>query len=128
MIQKSDLTPGFRHIRLNLAREKDHPVGSTEEGYDILAPLDPEGRIDAAEWKRHQAHCRVRHFRSGHDDMIGRLRRKPGGQWYVDYEPGEADDEAGFRFEDERFVTGEYVSLGRAGEMHTFQVMRVAKP
>ncbi|MGB3390966.1 MAG: hypothetical protein WBA88_23630, partial [Pseudaminobacter sp.] len=59
---------------------------------------------------------------------IGRLRRKPGGQWYFDYEDGERDDEIGFRLGEERFVTGEYVSVGRHGEMHTYQVARVEKP
>ena len=62
------------------------------------------------------------------EDRIGRLRRKPGGQWYVDYEEGEQDDEIGFRLGDERFVTGEYISLQEAGTMHTYQVARVEKP
>lgn len=128
MITASELGPRFRHIRLSLAREKGHPAGSTDEGFDILAPLDPEGRLDPVEWKSHQAACRVRHFRPGQEDRIGRLRRKPGGQWYFDYESGDADDELGFRFSEERFVTGEYVSLGRPGRMHTFQIARVEKP
>lgn len=128
MTQLNELTPSFRHIRLLLARESGHPTGDRDEGYDVLAPLDTEGRIDADEWKRHQAHCRVRHFRPNEADRIGRLRRKPGGQWFFDYEEGERDDEIGFRFADERFVVGEYVSLGRSGEMHTYQVARVERP
>jgi hypothetical protein len=129
MTTLKDLTPQFRHVRLLLARGPDHPAGDREEGYDLLVPLDGEGRLDAAEWKTHQAHCRVRHFRPGVDDRIGRLRRKPGGQWYFDYVEGDdGDDEIGFRFGEERFVTGEYVSVGRGEGQHTYQVARVEKP
>lgn len=129
MTALKDLTPKFRHVRLLLARGKGHPAGDREEGYDLLAPLDAEGRLDAAEWKTHQAVCRVRHFRTGEEDRIGRLRRKPGGTWYFDYVEGEeSDDEIGFRLGEERFVTGEYVSIGRGGGMHTYQVARVEKP
>lgn len=128
MTSLKDLTPKFRHVRLLLAREKDHPVGETEEGYDLLVPLDADNRLDAAEWKSHQQHCRIRHFRAGAEDRIGRLRRKPGGTWYFDYAEGEADDEIGFRFGEERFRVGEYVSVGQNGVTHTYQVARVEKP
>lgn len=128
MASASELSPGFRHVRLLLARERDNPAGSRDEGYDLLVPLGADGRIDAAEWKAKQTRCRVRRFGAGEDDRIGRLRRKPGGQWYFDYEDGERDDEIGFRLGEERFVTGEYVSLGRQGRMHTYQVARVEKP
>lgn len=128
MTTLQDLTPQFRHVRLLLARERGHPAGDQEEGYDLLVPLDHEGRLDAAEWKAKQALCRVRHFQTGQNDRIGRLRRKPGGQWYFDYTEGERDDEIGFRLGEERFLTGEYVSIGSSGEMHTYQVARVEKP
>ena len=59
------LTPKFRHVRLLLAREKGHPSGDRNEGYDLVLPLDVEGRIDPSEWKAHQAACRVRRFRPG---------------------------------------------------------------
>lgn len=128
MTELKDLTPAFRHVRLLLARERNHPAGDRDEGYDLLVPLDAEGRLDPAAWKSHQAACRVRHFRAGENDRIGRLRRKPGGTWYFDYVEGERDDEIGFRLGEERFVTGEYVSIGRNGTMHTYQVARVEKP
>ena len=62
-----DLTPKFRNIRLLLAREKGHPEGDRQEGYDVLLPLTAEGRLDAAEWKSHRALCRVRRFRTGEE-------------------------------------------------------------
>ena len=128
MNDSKTLTPKFRHVRLLLARQKGSPSGDREEGYDLLVPLDAEGRLDAAEWKTHQASCRVRKFRAGQDDRIGRLRRKPGGQWYFDYVEGERDDEIGFRLGEERFVTSEYVSVGSGRAMSTYQVARVERP
>lgn len=128
MTTLADLTSNFRHIRIVLAREPGQPSGSAQEGYDILAPLDANGKLDAKTWKTHQAVCRVRRFREGSADRVGRLRRKPGGQWYFDYEEGEHDDEAGFHFGEERFVLGEYVSIAHGRTMRTYKVVRVEKP
>jgi hypothetical protein len=128
MTTSHDLSPGFRHVRLLLARERNHPAGDREEGYDLLVPLTADNRLDAAEWKTNQAQCRVRRFGEGGAERIGRLRRKPGGQWYFDYEEGDRDDEIGFRLGDERFIVGEYLSVSRRGETHTYQVARVERP
>jgi len=127
MTLATDLPSSFRHVRLVLAREKAHPDGTLEEGYDLLLPLDSERRIDAAAWKANAEICRVRAFGQG-PDRIGRLRRKPGGQYYLDYADGVQDDEAGFRLGDEQFVLGEYVSIHKADGMHTYRVARVEKP
>lgn len=128
MTELKNLTPSFRHVRLVLAREKGHPSGDRDQGYDLLVPLDTDGRLDSVEWKSHQAACRVRRFRSGEQDAVGRLRRKPGGQWYFDYVEGDEDNEIGFRLGDERFVANEYVSIRSGSEMHTYKVVSVQKP
>src|SRR5262245_48671911 len=128
MTELKELTPHFRAVRLLLAREKGHPEGERGAGYDLLVPLDREGRLDPHEWKTHQGACRVRHFRAGAEDRIGRLRRKPGGQWYFDYVEGERDDEIGFHLGEARFAPGEYVSIRSNGAMHTYQVERVERP
>jgi hypothetical protein len=122
------ITPKFRHVRLLLAREKDHPAGARDEGYDLLVPLDSDGHLDAAEWKRHQKACRVRHFRAAAEDRIGLLRRKPGGQWYFEHTGGDGDNEIGFKLGAERFTVGEYISVSSEGNMHTYQVAVVEKP
>jgi hypothetical protein len=70
----------------------------------------------------------VRRFLKGNEDKVGRLRRKPGGTWYFDYAAGDADDEVGFHLGAERFVVGEYLSVKRAGEMHTYRVVSVQRP
>lgn len=124
----NEINANFRHARLVLAREKDHPAGDDDEGYDLLLPLDQEGRINAREWKENQSGRRVRHFRAGQDDRIGRLRRKPGGQWYFDYADGAPSGETVFRLSEERFVAGEYISIRRAGVMHTYRVAFVDTP
>lgn len=128
MSETNELNTNFRHARLVLAREKGHPAGDDDEGYDLLLPLDIDGRIDAREWKENKSGCRVRHFRAGRDDRIGRLRRKPGGQWYFEYADGEINNETVFRLSEERFVAGEYISIRRAGVMHTYRVAFVEKP
>ena len=116
MTSLHDLTPKFRNIRLLLAREKGHPEGDREEGYDVLAPLTDEGRLDAEEWKSHKGFCRVRRFRTGEDDLVGRLRRKPGGQWYFDYAEGDATTLMGRRLSTEASIQT-LVDRPRAGRL-----------
>lgn len=115
----------LRRIRLELAREPGHPAGSRRHGYVFVAPLDHDGRIDAQIWKRHKDDCRVVRFRPKDED-VGHLIHGPGGGWSFHYDiRGDAPDESGFRFGDERFVLGEYVSIKEGDAMHTFRVSSV---
>ena len=121
----------LKRIRLNLARSKEFPQGSAKHGYEFVAPLDGSGHIDAALWREHRDHCRVRRFWEGQDDEVGFLVHRPGGpehgRWMFDYNPRRADDdESGYRFGTHAFRTGEYVSIrDEDGEMHTFMVASV---
>jgi len=125
------LPHNFKHIRLNLARSKEFPQGSSKHGYEFVAPLDDNGHIDVEQWKRQKEHCRVRRFWEGRDDEIGRLVHRPGGpehaRWVFDYNPKRADDdESGYRFGAHTFKQGEYVTIrGADGEAHTYQVASV---
>ena len=122
----TQLPHGFRQIRMELAREKGHPDGARNSGYSFVAPLDSAGRIDAAEWAKHRDSCRVVKFRPDEADEVGHLVRRPGGSWAFRYDiSGADDDEAGYRFGDERFEVGEYVSVHEDDEMHTFRVVSV---
>jgi len=121
----------LKSIRLQLARSKQHPSGSSNHGYQFVAPLDAEGHIDPEAWKAHRDQCRVRRFWQGEEDQTGRLVHKPGGaehaRWMFDYDPQrDDDDESGYRFGAHKFAPGEYVSIAdERGELHTFRVISV---
>jgi hypothetical protein len=122
-----DIPASFRHIRLLLAREKGHPGGDDDHGYDIVAPLGPAGKIDVETFKAHRDTCRVRRFRPDEDDAVGKLVHGPGGRWSFEYDDSRTDDdEVAFRLGDETFAVGEYISIREDdGEMHTFVVAQV---
>lgn len=121
----SGLPRAFRRIRLELAREPQHPAGSRRHGYVFVAPIDEAGRLDAKLWKQHRDECRVVRFRPDDED-VGHLVRTNGGNWAFHYDVGgDEEDETGYRFGDERFVVGEYVSIQEDGAMHTFRVTAV---
>jgi hypothetical protein len=121
----------LHQITLHLARSKEHPKGMAGIGYDIVAPLDADGHLDAALWKSMRDRCEVVRFQGGLEQR-GRLVHRQGGTggatWVIDYDATRADDdEAGYRLDTHRFVTGEYVSLrDGADEMHTYKVVDVA--
>lgn len=120
----------LKRIRLELARSKDFPDGSSNHGYELVAPLDADARIDPALWRKHREHCRVRRF-WGNDEEVGHLLHKPGGpehaQWIFDYDnAAEYNDEFGYRFGTHAFRPGEYASIrDEIGELHTFRVVSV---
>src|SRR5690349_981216 len=113
----------FKRIRLHLARSKEFPNGSTQHGYEVVAPLDAKGHIDTRLWRQHRDQCRVRRFWKGEDDQIGLLVHKPGGsehaRWVFDYDRSRSDDdEAGYRFGAHTFAPGEYLSLNDSDGEH----------
>jgi len=122
----------FKRIRLDLARSKEFPSGSTHHGYEFVAPLDGKGHIDPALWLTYRDHCRVRRFWNGSNDENGWLVHKPGGaehaRWVFDYDAAtDDDDEAGYRLGSHVFAPGEYVSIRDHDddEIHTFRVVSV---
>jgi hypothetical protein len=124
------LPHSLKRIRLNLARSKEFPTGSTRHGYEFVAPINAEGHIDTDLWHKYRDNCRVRRF-WGAEEQVGRLVHKPGGaehaRWVFDYDESRADDdEAGYRFGAHAFVPGEYVSITEDdGDVHTFRVISV---
>lgn len=120
-------TQGLKTIRLNLARTKEFPHGSDRHGYRFTAPLDGEGHLDAAGWKKHRDQCRVVRFWAGEEDDIGHLVHRPGGSWAFTYDiDGDEGDEAGFKLSSHLLVPGEYISIrDDDGELHTFVVVTV---
>jgi len=121
------MTPQARHIRLELAREPGHPQGDAHTGYDIVAFLDADSRLDLETCRAEGARCRVRRFAGDETIAIGRLRHTTGDRWIFDFDGEDREDATGFHLGDERFVPGEYVSVAAAdGVSHTYCVERVA--
>ena len=115
-------------IRLELARDHDHPEGSKAIGYEFAAPLNADFKINPEEWHKRRDNCRVRRFRPGEADDLGHLIRKPGGSWafHYDIHSDEEDDESGYRFGDHAFITGEYISVREHDEdMNTFRIVSI---
>ena len=119
------MTRALRHIRLELAREPGKPEGDHRSGYGIVAPLDAEGRLDPKAARTIGKSCRVRCFADDGTVATGRLPSVGGGDSILDL-PDDADDETGYRFGEERFMPGEYVSLqARDAALHTFRVAQL---
>ena len=120
----------LQRIRLELARDSAFPNGSPAHGYEFVAPLRKDGKIDAAEWHRHRDDCGVLRFWGAAEHEHGRLVRRRGGNWafhYVQEGDINVDDETGFRFDDHVFRPGEYVSIREDdGELRTFNVRNVS--
>ena len=120
--------PSMRRVRLELARDPDFPEGSRAHGYDFIAPLDENGNIDEADWRKSKDQCRVKRFWEGEADEVGHIVKKRGGRWAFHYDiHGDPEsDEAGYRFGEHAFKPGEYVSIQEHdGVQRTFKVMSV---
>lgn len=118
----------LKQIRLELARTKEFPNGSSQHGYEFVAPLDKAGNLDTEEWKKTAQACTVRRFWGGEDDEVGQLVHTRRG-WAFSYEPGEDDDEPIFKFEKHTFTEGEYLSVTEHdGVTRPFRVVSVRTP
>jgi hypothetical protein len=122
----------LHRVTLTLARCPEYPDGSVARGYEMVAPLGPDGHLDAALWRETRDSCRVRRFWAGERDRDGRLVHRPGGEggatWLIDYEDWtNEDDEPGYHLGTHAFVPGEYVTIHDAddGVDRTFVVARV---
>jgi hypothetical protein len=116
----SDIPDHFQVVHLDLARDPGQPEGSANERYTLLLPLGPDGRILEGEARRHPNYCRVSRMDAEGGIVRGLLRPGPGRDWRFDF--GETE-EAGFRFGEERFAPGEYVTVLRGQEQHTYKVI-----
>ena len=117
----------FKSIRLDLARTPEFPEGSRRHYYRFVAPLDGDGHLDSAAWKRQRERCRVVRSWGGEEQEIGHLVHRPGGSWGFHYDlEGDANDESGFKLGSHRFVLAEYVSIRDSdGGLNTFRVVSV---
>lgn len=126
-ILNTSLPSQFRQIRIELAREPGHPEGEPAVAYIIVAPLDPEDRIDPKLWRAHRDACRIARLHPDQEDSRGHLVHRQSGGWAFHYDTETRPDDVGFRFGDERFIAGEYVSINEDGKMHTYRVASVSR-
>lgn len=121
----STLPRAFHQIRLELAREPEHPQGDSRIGYLITAPLDGDKRLDSGLWKKYRDNCRVVRFRENDKD-VGHLVHGPGGAWSFRYDiHGDEADESGFHLSEEKFDLGEYISIREGDRVHAYRVTSV---
>jgi hypothetical protein len=110
-------------IRLELARTPDFPEGSSAHGYDFVAPLDDDFRIDAKQWAAFKTQCRVTRFWGDEPEERGMLRHVGRG-WRFDYDKDSTeDDEPLFKLDRHTLQPGTYVSVTEHdGEQLPFRV------
>jgi hypothetical protein len=115
----------LKRIRLHLARSKEFPSGSARHGYEFVAPLMPDGHIDADAWKEVKERCEVTRFWGG-ELQNGRLRHVGKG-WRFDYvEADDSDDEPFFKLDRHALTPGAYVSVTEQdGVQRPFKVVSV---
>jgi hypothetical protein len=104
---------GMTQITLRLASSPgtDFPQGDPSRGYVLIAPLTPEGLIDAEVYAAARAACTVRRFEPDQEPVLGRLRRH-GSAWYFDYDDDrDSDNEPAFKLGAHPFLVGEYVTI-----------------
>ncbi len=123
---KGQVPMEIKSIRLELARDKDHPAGDPTHAYVFRAPLDAAGHLDDTRWSDVRNLCVVRRIEDGSEVESGLLRRTGNGRWVFSYVPGEEDDEPIFRLSKHVFQPGEYVSITEHdGVERTFRVAAV---
>ena len=125
-LRNTSLPREFRYIRLERARDHDHPEGDSKTAYIMIAPLDAESRIDAEAWREHKEACRVVRKRPDGGDNLGHLVHGPGGSWRFHYDVARnAPDETGHHFGGEKFEPGEYLSIREADGVNVYRVVSV---
>ena len=114
-------------IRLELARAKDFPEGSANHGYEFVAPVAPDGCLDAIEWRRMKNRCSVLRFWGDEDAQEGFLRHVGNG-WRFDYnEHDGTDSEPFFRLDKHVIEPGTYVTISEHdGVQRPFKIVQVS--
>ena len=122
------MTSPLHHIRLERAREPGAPLGDSHFGYDLVAPLNAEGRLDPEGDIESPSAWRVRHFEGEETVAVGRLRHTSREHWRFHFQAQEGPDVSAPHLGDERFALGDYVSVKDAhGQAHTFKVAQLQR-
>lgn len=119
------MAANLQRVRLELARTTEHPEGSSEHGYEFIAPVNNSGHIDSADWKKFRNFCRATRFAGGETET-GMLRHVGRG-WRFDYDQASRDDdEPFFKLDRHTLTPGNYVSITEHdGILRPFKVVSV---
>ncbi len=115
-----DIPDHFQVVHLDRVRAPGHPRGSSGDRYTLLLPLGSDGRILEAQAHSHPGYCRVSRTSPGGGVLRGLMRPGSNRSWRLDFDGAE---ETGFRFAEERFNPGQYVTVLRDGDPHTYRVI-----
>lgn len=119
------MTAQWKIVRLELARTRAFPEGSTSHAYVLRLPLHDDGLIDEAAITFHPELATVR--REWPDEPVhqGYVVRKSAG-WAFSYALGDDDDEALFHLESHPIVLGGYLTVTEPdGERLPYRVVRL---
>ena len=100
--------------------------------YEIVAPLDRDGCLDARRWQENPEVCTVRRQRPGEAARTGRLRfdrdRTGHALWFIRFDDG-ASDEPCYRIGAARIRRGDPVAVRDpvSAAMQTFEVRAVRR-
>ncbi len=115
-------------IRLELARTREFPNGSSAHAFLVHLPLDDAGHIDAKALETSPAKAAVRRAWAGQREMSGYVIPTATG-WAFSYRPGEEDDELIYHLENHAIGVGQYVTLTEPdGSVLPFRVTSVMDP
>lgn len=113
-------------VRLELARQLEYPNGDSGHGYEVIVPLARNWRLDIPLWEANPRACQVRRFRRGEPDVFGHLERVAQGRWHFSYDRNQPSERLGFRFENEQYSRGQYVSIQETdGNTYEFVISAV---
>jgi hypothetical protein len=114
----------LRKIRLELARTPEYPEGNTDQGYELVLPLQTDGHIDPQSYRAMRDQCRVHRFWKGEKIQSGAILHTGPNRWVFSYEPGTEDDEPVYKLDQHVFRVGEYLSIREPdGRMLPFKIV-----
>jgi len=119
---KSEIS--LNRIRLELARTSGFPAGSAWHGYEFVAPLTIDGRVDENTWSQVKEICHVTRFWGDEAEKHGQFIHAGGG-WCFKYPKGDTiERETLFKLDRHRFTPGGYVTVTEPdGEQFPFRIV-----
>jgi len=112
-------------IRLELARTPNFPGGSSQHGYDLIAPLNVDGHVDIEAWRHDRALCKVTRFGGATPEEHGQPVHRHG-VWGFEYGKYNDEEELFFNLDRHAVAPGSYVTLTeRDGNQYPFRVIEV---